>query len=359
MKRILILLVSTILLFSFFTVFSKPNPNSTSTFNKLQSAAHIGQDPGASAELVKLRLDSLASRSGMMDMPYNSTVQSYIDQYLKNGRRQLTELLVRCAYYMPIFEKALQEAGLPDELKYVAVIESSLKLKATSPRGASGFWQFMPATAKGYDMKITSAIDERWDPYLSSERACRLLKKQYERFGDWALALAAYNAGQGTVQKAIRRAGLDKSSATFQAIAQYLPAETRKYVPKFIAMNYIMKYYTRHNISEVPVGSVVETDTIHISEKMNLSQIAGVLEVPTSQLRDLNPHFRTDMIPATAERPCNLILPVEHIETFKESRSEILSFRKSQSVASDEEEWDETPVTKKVTQRRTHSKKKR
>lgn len=306
MKRILIAIVTTVFLFSVFTVFSKPNPNSTSTLNKLQNQVDLLSDRhGHTPEIVKARLEALDCE---IEMAYNSTVQTYIDQFFKS-RKSMEELLERSSYYMPIFEQALKDAGLPDELKYIPVVESRLKPKVTSNRGAGGLWQFMPGTAKGYDMVINSSIDERCDPYISSERACRLLKKQYERFGDWGLALAAYNAGSGTVQRAIRRAGGDSKSHNFWSIYKYLPSQTQKYVPKFVAMTYIMTYYPKLNANTLNIKEPIATDTIHVTTKSNLSKIAGTLDIPVAQLRELNPHLRADVIPASAARHCNLILP--------------------------------------------------
>lgn len=275
----------------------------------------IGKDPGASPETVKARLEALG---GEIEMVYNSSVQADIDKYLKHGRTQLTRLLNLSSYYMPIFERALEEAGLPEALKYLPVIESGLEPRATSSKGAGGLWQFMPVAARGYDMKITSAIDERCDPYISSKRACKMLKDLHDMFGDWGLALAAYNAGPGTVKRAIRRAGGGKH--TFWTLYNYLPAQTRKYVPKFIAMNYVMTYYSEHNIPNVSDANTVAADTVHVKENMSLRQVAGSLGVALDQLRSLNPHFRSDVIPGSESRHCTLILPAEKMKDFRTSR---------------------------------------
>lgn len=318
MKRIILTVVSTILLFSVFTVFSKPNPNSASSYKRSNIRVdQFGVGAPATPEVVKARLEALSCE---VDMTYSKDVQDVIDKYLKYGDRHFQELLSRCAYYMPIFERALKEAGLPDELKYLPIIESNLKPQAVSYAGAGGLWQFMPVTAKGYNMTISSSIDERNDPYLSSEMACRVLKSHYDRFGDWGLALAAYNAGAGTIQKALKRAGGDPKEHTFWTVYNYLPGQTKKYVPKFIAMTYLMNYYQMHNISEVSKENVLRTDTIHVHEKLRLSQIAKSLDVSLDELKSLNPHFRGDVIPATASRHCNLILPVDQVKQYKESK---------------------------------------
>lgn len=320
MKKISFVLLSFLVLFSIFSVFSKPNPN----FNSRIKARELQQqsieiEAVATPEKVKQRLAELQSES-VIDLNYDSKVQADIDLYLKNGRRQFADLLNRSEYYMPIFENALREYGLPDELKFIPIIESHLKTNVTSPRGAGGLWQFMPVAAKSFDMKITAAIDERNDPYLSSERACRLFKYLYDKFGDWSLVLAAYNAGEGTVMRAIRRAGGDKNKQTFESIKNFLPSQTRRYIPKFVAISYLMNYHEHHDIKSTS-ASIQSTDTVHIRSKANLSKIAGTIGISVNDLRSLNPHFRSNVIPATSSRPCNLILPTEKIKEFKESFS--------------------------------------
>lgn len=328
MRKIYLTLVTSTLIFSVFSVFSKPNPNSGTAFNNYKSQQEIVEAVPTPAT-VEARLAALPCE---IEMKYNAEVQSNIERYFKNGNRQLTDLLTRASYYLPIFEKALKEAGLPDELKYLPVIESNLKPNVTSNRGAGGLWQFMPGTAKGYDMKITSTIDERCDPYLSSERACTMLKKQYERFGDWTLALAAYNAGSGTVSRALKRAGGDPRQHTFWTIYNYLPAQTRHYVPKFIAINYVMNFYKEHNVKNPVSEPVVAADTVRVSKKVNFSQISGVLGVSMADLRNLNPHLRADMAPATADRPCTLVLPAHHVDRFKEMQDQILVYNQGASA---------------------------
>ena len=318
-RKILIAATSVITLFSVFTVFSKPNPNSASSLlnKKEYKVESYGKDPGASPEIVKARLEALNSE---IEMTYNSTVQADIDQYLKHGRTMVSRLLVLSSYYMPIFERALEEAGLPDELKCLPIIESGLEPRATSCKGAGGLWQFMPCAAQGYDMKINSTIDERCDPYLSSKRACKMLKDLYDMFGDWGLALAAYNAGPGTIKNAIRRAG--GGQHTFWSLINYLPQQTRRYVPKFIAMNYVMNYYTEHNIPAIAPDNALSTDTVHVKKNMRLSQVASSIGVGVDQLRTLNPHFRSDVIPGSDSRHCNLILPAEKVREFKANQGQ-------------------------------------
>ncbi|MBR2379360.1 MAG: lytic transglycosylase domain-containing protein, partial [Bacteroidaceae bacterium] len=186
----------------------------------------------------------LSEMETSIDMPYNQVVRNCIDRYMRNHNNSLGAMLGRSILYMPIFEQALEEAGLPLELKYLSVVESALRPSATSRVGAAGLWQFMPATGRMYNLHISTLVDERRDPYKSSVAAAQYLKDLYEMFGDWHLALAAYNCGPGRIARAINSTG----KKDFWDIYYTLPSETRMYVPLFIAANYAMTYYREHNV---------------------------------------------------------------------------------------------------------------
>ncbi len=253
-------------------------------------------------ELIIERLGKLPT---VIEMPFNSLVKNTIRYYA--DRPQLVEnMLGLSLYYMPIFEEALERNGLPLELKYLPVIESALVPTATSKAGAGGLWQFMPPTAKGLGLEINSLVDQRRDPYLASEAAAKYLKQLYTTFGDWSLAIAAYNCGPGNVSKALRRAGDGKHD--FWEIYPFLPPETRAYVPAFIAANYIMTYHKDHNISPALARRPLVTDTVHVSRRVHFEQISEVMDIPMAELRALNPQFRTDLIPGDI-RPYSLVLP--------------------------------------------------
>lgn len=270
--------------------------------------------------------DRLAQLPTVIDLPFNSIVRSYIERYTSRGRDNVAALLGLSLYYMPIFEQALEENGLPLELKYLPVIESGLDPNAVSKHGASGLWQFMVGTAKGLGMEVSSLVDERRDPYKSSQMAAKYLKDLYATYGDWSLAIAAYNCGPGSVNKALRRAGGDASNKDFWAIYYYLSPETRGYVPMFIAANYVMNYYPQHNISPVLPTKPLVTDTIMVGDRVHFEQISHVLNIPVEEIRVLNPQFRADIIPGNPDRRYTLVLPSQQCHAYLMSEEEILDY---------------------------------
>ncbi len=282
------------------------------------------KDVDTSDAVIRQRLASLPT---VIEMPFNSVVRQYIDRYTKNGRSQVAAILGLSLYYMPIFEQALEELRLPQELKYLPVIESALDPNAVSKHGATGLWQMMLATGKGLGLECNSLVDERRDPYTSSNAAAELLKQLYDSYGDWTLAIAAYNCGPSTVNKAIRRAGGDSSKADFWEIYPYLPEETRGYVPMFIAANYVMNYHPQHNISPVLPTKPIVTDTVGVVERIHFDQIEAVLAIPKDELRILNPQYREDIIPGTPERPYMLVLPSKQIHAYLMSHDQIVAYQ--------------------------------
>ena len=281
------------------------------------------QSPEMSEEEIINRLQALPV---VIDMPYNAVVKDFIDKYTIRERGTVPVLLGVGLYYNPIFEQALEEQGLPLELRYLPMIESTLNPNAVSKHGAAGLWQFTLATAKGLGMEVNSLIDERRDPYISSEMAASYLKGLYDTYGDWSLAIAAYNCGPGNLNKAIDRAGGDPSSHDFWCLYNFLPAETRNYFPMFIAMNYVMEYYPDHNISPVLRTAPLVMDTVHVSDRIHFDQISEVLDIPIDVLRQLNPQYRADIIPGSPDMPRNLILPSQQIHAYLMSESDIKNY---------------------------------
>lgn len=259
----------------------------------------------------------------VMEMPYNSVVQKFIDQYSGRLRRTVSYALGAGNFYIPIFEEALDYYGLPLELKYLPVIESALEPKAKSPAGAVGLWQFMLATGKRYDLKVNSLIDERQDPYKSSWAAARYLRDLYKIYRDWNLVIAAYNCGPTNVNKAIHRAD---GVRDYWAIYPYLPSETRGYVPAFIAANYIMNYYCEHNICPMKTKIPITTDTVTIMRDLHMQQVAELCNIDVEAIQALNPQYRTQLIPGSSG-PMTLRLPTETLNTFIDLKDSVYNYR--------------------------------
>ena len=272
-----------------------------------------------------LALDTLYKRR-LLDMvspvhlPYNYIVRNYINQYLNGRWSPLSNVLALSRYYFPIIEQELIAAGLPVELRFLPIIESNLSICATSRMGAVGLWQFMPATGKNLGLEINSLVDERCDVAKSTRAACRFLAYLYKVYGDWSLAIAAYNCGPGNVNRALARAG--ESCRTYWDIYDFLPHETRGYVPKFIAAAYAYTYHREHNIQPRTLPDVVVTDTVMVHKVMHLGQVASTLNIPLETLRELNPQYKLDIVPATTKSYA-LRLPMRYATEFVEAEQEI------------------------------------
>ena len=257
-------------------------------------------------------IDRLSRMPTVMEMPYNEIVRKFIDMYAGRLRNQVAFMLSACNFYMPIFEEALDAYGLPLELKYLPVIESALNPSAVSRAGACGLWQFMLATGKIYGLESNSLVDERRDPIKATWAAAHYLKDMYDIYKDWNLVIAAYNCGPGTINKAIRRSG---GKTDYWEIYNYLPKETRGYVPAFIAANYVMTYYCKHNICPMETDIPEATDTVQISRNLHFEQIADICGISLDQIKSLNPQFKKSIIPGES-KPQTLRLPINHISAF-------------------------------------------
>ena len=272
--------------------------------------------------------ERLAKLPTIIDLPYNSIVRNYIEMYLDRKRGLVADMLALHNYYGRFFEEELLKEGMPLELEYLPVIESAINPNAVSRAGAVGLWQFMPATAKGLGMEINSLVDERRDPRMSSRLAARYLKQLHDIYNDWSLAIAAYNCGPGNVNKALRRAGAEgEVKKDFWEIYNFLPAETRGYVPAFIAANYVMNYYRHHGITPTIVKRHLTTDTVRINHHVHFNQIAAVLNIPVEEIRMLNPQFLKGLIPGDY-RPYNLTLPTQQCLSYIMSEKRILEYDK-------------------------------
>jgi membrane-bound lytic murein transglycosylase D len=271
-------------------------------------------------------IDRLARIPSVMELAYNDVVRKFIDAYTGKLRGQVSFMLSACNFYMPIFEEALDAYNLPLELKYLPIIESALNPSAVSRAGASGLWQFMMRTGKLYGLETNSLVDERRDPLKSSWAAARYLRDLFTIYGDWNLVIAAYNCGPGNVNKAIRYAD---GSTDYWKIYNYLPRETRGYVPAFIAANYIMTYYCKHNICPMETGIPVATDTVHVRKNLHFRQISELCGISMEELKSLNPQYKREVIPGeTSEQ--TLRLPTVALSAFIDRRDTIYDYRRDE-----------------------------
>ena len=245
-----------------------------------------------------LYAERLRSMPTIVNMSYNRMVRSCIDAYTTKNRSLVAYMLGISEFYMPIIEEEIDKAGIPNELKYLPIIESALNPKAVSRANAKGLWQFMFSTAKIYGLKSNNYIDERFDPIKSTRAAVRFLADLYKLFGKWELAIAAYNCGPGNVKKAIIRS---EGKTDFWDIYYYLPRETRGYLPMFIAANYVMTYHKEHGICPMEPATPIATDTIMVSKNLHFKQITEVCGADIEEIRALNPQYIKDIIPGENE----------------------------------------------------------
>ena len=243
-------------------------------------------------ETVKQRIKQMQRT---VPMQYNQEVQTYVSRYLK-APGMISRVRGLGEYYFPIIEQIFRENGLPTELKYLTLVESKLNPLVVSPRGAAGLWQFMPGSGKAFGLERNAYVDDRLDTYRSTEAACKLLKRLYSMYGDWAIVIAAYNCGSGTIRGAIKAAGGKKS---FWAIYPYLPKQTRIYMPIFIAYNYVIEYADAYNIPAATIDNLaVPVDTVHTNKRMTLQQIAKATDTPIETVRMMNPQYLQGVTPA-------------------------------------------------------------
>ena len=305
-------------------------------------------------------VDRLYRMPTIMEMAYNDVVQKFIDRYSGRLRHSISYMLGASNFYMPIFEEALETYQLPLELKYLPIIESALNPKAVSRVGATGLWQFMLTTGKQYGLQVNSLVDERRDPVKASYAAARYLSDLYKIFGDWNLVIAAYNCGPANINKAIHRANGEKD---YWQIYPYLPKETRGYVPAFIAANYIMTYYSQHNICPMTTRLPAMTDTVMVNRNIHLEQVAEVMGMNIDLLRSLNPMYRRDVVPGATE-PSPIRLPQTEVGRFIDLQDSICNYRVNDFAKRVEVEVkDDVPTyyhkSKRYSKRRTTAKRRR
>ena len=284
------------------------------------SAMEVSTPPVFSDSVYEARIQHLDTKTPI-DLVYNPYVKQYINVYTKQRRQQMSRMMGLAAYYFPVFEEVLDQFNLPLELKYLALVESALNPKAKSWAGATGLWQFMYNTGKEYNLKVSSYVDERMDPYRATVAACEFFEKSYSVYGDWSLVLASYNSGGGNVNKAIRRSG---GKRNYWQIRRFLPKETRSYVPAFIAVCYAMNYASDHKISpEKPRVLFHEVDTVEVKYQIDFEYLSSSLDISMNELAFLNPSYKINVIPKIKGRPYQLVLPIAKMGAFVENEQEI------------------------------------
>ncbi len=266
-----------------------------------------------STEVLKERLKELNTITPF-NVEYNPALESVIRNFLKNRHLSMERLMALSDYYFPLFEEVLDRYDLPLEIKYLAIVESALKPRAKSRVGATGLWQFMFGTGKMYGLNVSSYVDERMDPIKATEAAARYLSKLFKIFGDWDLALAAYNSGPGNVSKAIRRSG---GYTNYWNIRPFLPRETAGYLPAFLATMYVFEFANEHEFKPKRVNfAYFETDTVSVKKQITLDQVAEVLDEKIETLQFLNPQYKLDIIPFIKEEDYTLRLPYDKVGEF-------------------------------------------
>lgn len=278
------------------------------------------------------RLDSL-NQETTIELVFNKQVKNFIHLYAVKKKDLTSRILGLAEIYFPLFEEHLDRFDIPLEMKYLAVVESALIPTAGSRAGAKGLWQFMYGTGKVYGLKVTSLIDERYDPYQATIAACEHLSDLYDIYGDWSLVMAAYNSGAGNVNKAIRRAGGMKN---YWAIWPFLPRETRGYVPAFTAVYYTMTHAAEHNIYPVHPGILYpEIDTVTVHDVLSFDQVNEMLGVPMDQLKLLNPLYKKDFIPYNEKDRFVISLPKKYIGDFMNNEQELYAYKTRKGVERD------------------------
>lgn len=268
-----------------------------------------------------------------INLIYNRQVKGFINLYAVRKRRLTEKIIGLSKIYFPMIEEELDKYNLPLELKYMAIVESALNPTAGSPKGAKGMWQFMYGTGKVYGLHVNSMVDDRYDPYKATVAACKYLKDLYGIYGSWSLALAAYNSGVGTVNRAIRRAG---GTRNYWAVWPYLPRATRAYVPAFIAADYIMHYSAAHDLKPmVPGIFFYDIDTVKVQNVLSFGQLHEMLGIPMDELKFLNPEFKRGVIPAYDGKTYELRLPRRFTDDFINNERALYAYKTKAGVAHD------------------------
>ena len=281
--------------------------------------------PNFSKEVIQDRLKALDDQTPF-SLVYNEAVNAYIDLYANSYRKHVSTMLGKANYYFPLFEEMLDKYDLPLEFKYLAIVESALKPHARSRSAATGLWQFMYATGKAYGLNVSSYVDDRSDPIKSTIAACEYFAFLYKMFNDWELVLAAYDGGPGYVTRALRKSG----AKDYWSVRPYLRKETQNYVPKFIAVNYVMNYASEHNLYPIPYPYIPSlVDTCSLSASISFEVLSSVLDVDIEIVRELNPTYKRDLVPVSKSSKALICLPNSAIIDFINNEDSIYAYSKS------------------------------
>ena len=268
--------------------------------------------------------ERLSALPTIVEMPYNYVTRNSIDAYMGRNRNVISFALGMLPMYEDIFVEALMKYDVPIELKYLPIVESALKPKAYSRAGAAGMWQFIYSTGRKYGLYVNSLVDDRYDIIKESDAAAHHLRDLYDMFGDWSLAISAYNCGPGNITKAITRSG---GKRDFWDLYPYLPRETRGYLPAFIAVNYAMSYYKEHGICPMESARPAQTDTLHVNRNLHIGQLMHYSGISKDEFTALNPQYLTEVIPG-AYRTCILTLPQQYIRPLVEAGDSLYEYDK-------------------------------
>ena len=289
----------------------------------------FGEIPEFPDSVYRQRIEQLASKT-TLPLVYTPYVKKFIELYAVKRRGLTGRMLGLSHVYFPLFEETLDKYNMPLELKYLAMIESALNPTAGSRAGAKGLWQFMYGTGKLYGLKSTTLVEERYDPLKATEAACLCMLDLYYRYKDWFLVLAAYNAGPGNVNKAIKRAG---GAMNYWSIWPYLPRETQSYVPSFIAVAYVVNYAAEHNLYPLDPGLLMSgTDTVWVRDVLSFQQLVETINVPIEDLRTFNPQYVKEIIPATDSIPYVLRMPTQYALEFVGREREIYAYQTQEAI---------------------------
>ena len=264
-------------------------------------------------------------------LPFNDVVRNYMVAYSEKRGVTMQQAVALSDYYFPIFEECFRRYGLPLELKYLAIVESMLKPTVMSRAGALGIWQFMYRTARSYGLRIDSYIDERMDVEKATDAAARYLRNLYDMFGDWPLAISAYNCGSGNVNKAIRRAD---GKRDFWSVYPYLPRETRGYMPAFVGAMYAFTYSRNANPDSLEIFLPGQVDTFEVHRNLHFKQVSEVVGVPLEEIKYLNPKYYNDIVPGSGGT-CTLILPEKWTDAYIDAAADTLYTHKASEYLSE------------------------